>query len=75
MEKNCEECGKPVDLKPGDWITPEIGQIAWDYGKDVELCRECFKKSWSAMTTQDILNDPDFRNSISIVSPIQREDI
>lgn len=74
MEKVCEECESVVDLKPGDWVTPEIGQIAEDYG-EVELCRECFKKGWSNLTPQDLINDPELRNAISIVSPIQREDL
>lgn len=72
--KLCEECGNPVDLKPGDLIAPEIGYIAPDYG-EVELCRACFSKGWSAATATDFFNDPELRERVSILSPIQREDL
>jgi hypothetical protein len=75
MITKCEECGNEVDLKPGDWISEEIGQIAQDYGKDVELCRACFKKGWSNLTPQDLINNPELAAGISIVSPVQREDL
>lgn len=70
--KNCTECGKEVDLKAGDEITPEIGRIAPDYG-EVELCRACFSKGWSPSTPQDFINDPDF--TVGYESPIQRHDL
>lgn len=74
MEKDCEECEKPVDLKAGDEISPEIGTIALDYG-EVEICRSCFMQGWSKLTPQDLINDPEFGKHISISSPIQIEDL
>ncbi len=41
---NCKECGKIVDLKPGDDI-PGVGYIAHDY-VDIDICKACLSGGW-----------------------------
>lgn len=66
---NCIECDKPVDLRAGDEITPEIGRIAPDYG-EIELCRACFSKGWDT-NVNEIAFDDELASKIKFVSPIQ----
>jgi hypothetical protein len=73
---DCLECGKPVDLNPGDDITTNMGEtLKLSPDEQPNLCRECMSKGWSPAKPTDFFNDPELRDRISILSPIQREDL
>ncbi len=67
----CAECGKVVDIKAGEEITPEVGRLADTYGAS-ELCRACHSKGWSEATIEDF-NKDGFHTITK--SPIQPNDL
>lgn len=69
--KNCKECGRPIDIKPGEEIHPSIGKL----GPDVEneYCRACLSVGWEndPQKVYDALaNDAELSKGIQFQSPL-----